>query len=143
MTIEKEIIINAPKEMVWKVLINPEYTVQYMYGCKPETDWQQRSDLLWRGAEDGKVYVKGTVIESVPDNFLLYSVFDPNDPTLEDIVENYTTVAYELVEEDGKTILKLKQGDFSHVSNGEQRYTDSEAGWDSILPKIKELAENA
>jgi hypothetical protein len=41
----------------------------------------------------------------------------------------------------GRTALAVTQGDFTGVTSGEKRYNETIGGWDSILPKIKELAE--
>jgi hypothetical protein len=94
------------------------------------------------GASDDKVYVKGTITGIIPGKLLQFTTFDPNSADhYEDVPSNYTTVTYELSSENGRTVLAVTQGDFAGVTNGEKRYNENIAGWDSILPKIKELAE--
>jgi len=48
-----------------------------MFGCYAETDWKPGSPLLWKGAADGKLYVKGRVVSIEPPHRLVYTVIDP------------------------------------------------------------------
>jgi uncharacterized protein YndB with AHSA1/START domain len=134
--------VDVPAAQLWKVLTENEYIPQYMFGCIAETDWKGGSPLLWRGAADGKVYVKGNIVSIDAPRRLEYTVIDPNNPALADVPENYLTMIYSLTErgERGCT-LEIAQGDFSKVANGEERYRDSLGGGDHILQAIKKLAE--
>jgi uncharacterized protein YndB with AHSA1/START domain len=144
-TIRQSITIDAPKEKVWDALVNPEMTKQYMYGCVPVTDWRMGSPLLWQGEENGQVitFVKGHVIEIIPNEYLAYTVIDPNNPDIPDIPDNYLTVIYTLTEKEGTTTFHVSQGDYSKVANGDQRFADTQAqgGWMSILEAIRDLVE--
>lgn len=51
-------------------------------------------------------------------------------------------ITYELTEQSGETTLRLMQGDFSVMAEGEKYYRLSAEVWDRVLPKIKALAEN-
>lgn len=133
--------VNAPIHTLWSVLTSNEFISQYMFGCVAETDWKPGSPLLWRGAADGKLYVKGRIISIDAPRRLEYTVIDPNNPAIADVPENYLTMIYTLGECDGRTTLEIAQGDFSKVANGQQRYEDSLGGGDSILQAIKKLAE--
>ena len=140
--IRKTIEIDAPAATVWKVLTGNEFIPQYMFGCITETDWKTGSPLLWKGAADGKLYVKGNVVSIEPPHHLAYTVIDPNS-TIADIPSNYLTMIYSLKERSqNATLLEIAQGDFNAVENGEQRYKDSLGdGEDAILKGIKNLAE--
>jgi len=142
LTVNESIEIHAPAAKVWTVLTDPSYTKQYMYTCEAISDWQQGSPLIWRGAANGVVYVKGNIEKIEPGKLLQYTTFDPNSPDLEDIPENYTTVTSELTESDGKTKLQVSQGDFAKRADGEKHYRDASAGWSGVLQKIKALAES-
>ncbi len=140
--IADEIEINAPSEIVWDLLVNPEKTVLYMYGCRVETDWQVGSTILWIGAKDNVTYVKGEII-SIEDGLrLVYSVIDPHGK-YEDVPENYLQVMYDLEATGHDTLLKVRQGNYATVANGVERHQDSisQGGWKSILEQIKILAE--
>lgn len=142
LVITNKIVINAPAWRVWEVLTKPEYTRKFMFGCAAVSDWKQGSTLEWKGNISGKegVVVKGRIIEIDSGKFLAYSTFDPNTG-MEDADYNYLTVTERLEEQDGTTTLSITQGDFSIVQDGQRRYADGAKGWESVLPKIKELAE--
>ena len=143
--IRNSITINAPTSKVWDALVNPEQTKKYMFGCEALSDWKIGSPLLWKGQYEGKemVFVKGHVVDIKPERFLEYTVIDPNS-TIEDIPENYLNITYELSPENGNTLLKVTQGDYSKVAEGERRFKESSnngEGWNPILVEIKKLAE--
>jgi len=137
--------IQAPAALVWDALVNPEQTKKYMFGCAALSDWKPGSPLLWEGTQEGKpmVFVKGTVLEFRPHEYLAYTVIDPNNPSLEDIPENYLTVTCTLHEEGGQTLLSVTQGDYATVGDGASRYkhTVEGGGWEPILVQIKKLLE--
>ncbi len=141
--IEKAVEIDAPAATVWKILTDNTYIPQYMFGCLAETDWQPGSPLLWKGAADGKLYVKGQIVATDPPHTLSYTVIDPNNPSLADIPENYLTMTYTVKERSaGASTLELRMGDYTAVGNGEQRYKDT-AGDDSWLMSMKKIAEDS
>ena len=141
--IRKSVEVAAPIETLWKVLTDSEFIPQYMFGCIAETDWKPGSPLLWKGAADGKLYVKGDVVSVDPPHRLEYTIFDPNS-TVPDIPENYLTMTYELQEKsDGASALEIVQGDYAKVADGQRRYEHSLEGDDFVLIGIKKLAESA
>jgi uncharacterized protein YndB with AHSA1/START domain len=134
--------VNAPVSVLWKILIDNEFIPQYMFGCIAETDWKPGSPLLWKGAADGKLYVKGNIVSIDAPYSLAYTVIDPNNPALADVSENYLTMIYTLKERgDHASTLEIAQGDFSKVADGQARYEDSLGGGDFILTAIKNIAE--
>lgn len=146
MIVKNTIIINASPAKVWNALTNPEQTRKYMFGCETVSDWKPGSPLLWRGNYEGRemVFVKGNIVDIRPGKFLAYTTFDPNNPAMEDVAENYVTVTYSLSEEQGKTVLTVTQGDFANVAEGEKRYAEAYNngdGWNPILVQIKKLVE--
>jgi uncharacterized protein YndB with AHSA1/START domain len=143
--IKNTITINAPVSKVWNALIDPEQTKKYMFGCETVSEWKVGSSLLWKGSYDGKemVFVKGTILELIPEKLLKYTTFDPNS-TIADVPENYLTVTYELETLNGQTVFTVTQGDYNKVAEGEKRYKESYnngQGWDPILVEIKKLVE--
>lgn len=140
MHFEKTIYIAASPEKVWDALINPEMTVQYMFGCQPVTDWIPGSKLIWRGAADGVDYVTGNVVKFEPPSVLAFTTFNPNGGE-EDVPENHLLGEYRLEAVEGGTNLRIIQGDFSKVANGEQRYKESVQAWEMTLGILKKLLE--
>jgi uncharacterized protein YndB with AHSA1/START domain len=137
----KNIEVDAPVEILWKVLTDSEFIRQYMFGCNAETDWKPGSALLWRGAADGVVYVKGNIVSIEAPYRLVYTVFDPNSK-IADTPSNYLTMTYDLKKRgDRASSLEIIQGDFAAVANGQKRYEDSNDGDNSLLVSIKNLAE--
>jgi len=144
--IKNIISIQASKAKVWDALVNPVQTKKYMFGCEPVSDWKAGSSLLWNGDDGGSLttFVKGVIVEIRPEEYLAYTVIDPNNTAVPDIPENYLTVIYTLEEKDGATLFSVTQGDYSTVADGEARYRDTMkvGGWDPILESIKVLVED-
>ena len=144
MIVHDSIQIDALPSRIWPLLTKPEYTRRYMFGCDAVSDWQAGSPLVWQGAQDGKVYVKGTIVEIDPERLLQYTTFSPDAfDHYEDRPENYTTVTMQLTPADGATRLSVSQGDFSRIANGELRYAHTVSSWQGVLKQIKEIAEGA
>ena len=136
--------INAAASRVWRALVNPAETKKYMFGCGTVSEWKPGSDLLGQGTYEGKemVFVKGKIIEIVPEKFLTYTTIDPNS-AIADVDENYLSVTYTLHEENDKTKLTVTQGDYATVADGEKRFRETMqgGGWEPILIQIKKLVE--
>ena len=139
-TVKKEIILNANTSEVWDALTNPEKTKAYMFNCKVVTDWKVGSPITWKGAEDGKEYVKGKVLKFEKEKLLEYTTFDPDSEEKVD-PENFLSVTMKLVPEGDKTLLKVAQGEFSKVSNAQKRYEETLIGWEYALSGLKNLLE--
>lgn len=141
-----KIAIKASTEKVWGVLVNPEHTKKYMFGCETISDWKPGSTLLWQMIHEGKpfVAVKGNVVALEEGKYLDYTVFDPHNPKIEDVPENYLHVTYELEHSNEETLLTVTQGDYNTVADGEKRYLEAYnngEGWNPILEQIKKIAE--
>lgn len=143
--VKNTISINASISKVWDVLVKPEYTKQYMFGCETVSDWKQGSPLLWRGNYEGKemVFVSGYVLEIRPHTYLKYNVIDPN-ASYPHTPENHLNVTYELKEENGATTLVVSQDGFEGAAEGEKRYQEvynKGEGWAPVLELIRQVAE--
>jgi uncharacterized protein YndB with AHSA1/START domain len=138
--VKKEIILNATTSEVWDALINPEKTKYYMFNCKVVTDWKVGSSITWKGAEDGKEYIKGNVLKFENEKCLEYITFDPHAEVNED-QGNHLSVKMQLIPEGDRTLLKITQGDFSKVSNAQKRYDETILGWEYALGGLKNLIE--
>src|SRR5438128_2229355 len=86
--VKKSITLNANISKVWEALTNPQLTKQYMYNCEVISDWKVGSPLVWKGTEDGKVYVRGNIVSIDPGRRLQFTAFDPNSE-MEDTPSNY------------------------------------------------------
>ena len=133
---EDSIEIKAPPEKVWEVLTKPEYTKQYMFGCNAESDWRVGSPLVWRGAQDGKVYVEGKIVAIEPSRKLSFTTVTPGNDS-----RSASTVTEVLVRSNGGTLLRITDGDFSKLPDGETRFERTTEGWKATLPLLKKTAE--
>ena len=141
LVIRKQIEIAAPVNAVWKILTENEFIPQYMFNCVAETDWQPGSELLWKGAADGKLYVKGRIVSMDAPHRLVYTVIDPNS-SIPDIPANYLTMTFTLEQRSNhSSVLHVAQGDFSTVAEGQRRYKETLEGDDMVLKAIKRVAE--
>ncbi len=135
---ERRITIDAPVDAVWLALTDPELVKQYMHGTNMQTDWKVGGPITWKGEWKDKPYEdKGKVLEVEPDKRLRYTHWSPMGGS-EDAPENYHTVTYELAEQDGKTILTLKQD-----NNASQDEADNmaENNWGPVLEGLKAVLE--
>ena len=141
LVVRKQIEIDAPPSTVWKVLTDNEFIPQYMFNCVTETDWRPGSPLLWKGAADGKLYVKGNIVTVDAPHRLSYTVIDPNS-TIPDVPANYLTMTFSLKpKQDHGSVLEVTEGDFATVAEGQQRYKHTLEGNDMVLQRIKKVAE--
>lgn len=144
-TIKKAIVINAQTEDVWKALTDPEFTSKYMFGCTLLCSWKVGEPFVYKGNKDGKEYTRsrGQLLNFIPEKLLQFSSYSPSS-SVKDIPSNYTTVTFELVAEtDGVTTLRVTQGDFASVEEGERSYSESEMDWDYSLNALKSYLESS
>ena len=137
-TAEKRITINGSVDAVWDALTKPELVKQYLHGTNMKTDWKVGSPITWSGEWKGKPYQdKGTVLEVKPKTLLKNTHWSPMGGS-EDKPENYHTVTYILTEQNGKTLLTLKQD-----NNATQEEADkmAENNWGPVLEGLKAVVE--
>jgi len=137
-----EATIDASAEKVWETLTNPDKIEHYMFGSRCDSNWTPGSKANYYIKQNGKdiTVVKGEVIRAIPNKLLEHTIF-PSNSGIEDTLENYIVIIYELDEEDGKTELTITQKGFKYVENGQKRYIDTQKGWKAVLPKLQEVAE--
>jgi uncharacterized protein YndB with AHSA1/START domain len=129
--------ISAPASEVWDALTNPQMIKQYLFGTDAISDWKEGSPLEFKGSWEGKEYVdKGVILRSEPPKLFQYSYFSSLSG-LPDAPENYMNISYELLEDDGETMLTVKQ---ENVANEEAR-KHSEENWTKVLNELKVLLE--
>jgi len=140
LTVRKFLELDAEMGDVWEALTNPDITEKYMFGSRVETDWKAGSPIVWKGKVDGEevVHLRGEVEEIEPGRMVRYSCFYPASGE-EDVPANYTHVTYELSEENGKTLLKVSQGDFSGFTDGEIRFNRTIEAWDAVFLALQEI----
>jgi uncharacterized protein YndB with AHSA1/START domain len=144
--VEKTIAINAPVFKVWDAITKRENTNEWALEFSSggpqfniESTWELGSPVLWKG-QDGTVIVEGNVTAAEQNRLLRFTVFDVRSPERPPVTDE-DGITFQLSEENGKTTLRILQGDFSVMTDGE-KYRDLSAEiWNKVLPKVKELAE--
>ena len=140
--IKEEILFKSSPERIWDMLINPEMTKQYMFGCELISDWKIGSPVYWKAmTESGEeiIHVKGEVIEYVEYEKVVATTFNPSSG-LPDIPANHIHLTYELKKVEEGTSLTITQGDFSGAEEAEKKYEESLAGWkEVVVPAMRKL----
>jgi uncharacterized protein YndB with AHSA1/START domain len=131
------VTINAPSEIVWDALVNPEAIKQYMFGTNVVSDWREGSPIIWQGEWQGRAYEdKGVILQRKPGRTLQYSHFSPLSG-LPDKPESYHTVTIELSDEGDQTRVLLAQDN----NLTEQAREHSERNWGMMLTALKSFLE--
>lgn len=135
--VSKTVAIDRPREAVWRVLTEPAYVKQYLYGADLVTDWTVGNPVVFRGEFQGHAWQdKGIVLDVEAPARLQYSYYSASCG-LDDRPEHYATVTYRLDETAGGTLLAVRQQGYPN----EASRTSSDSGWDGVLAQIKSLAE--
>lgn len=141
MIIKEEVFFKANPSKVWNLLINPEMTKQYMFGCEVLSDWKIGNQILWNGkTENGEeiTYVKGKVVEYEQGKKVTSTMFDPN-LGIPDVPRNYVNLTYEVIRIENGCKLIITQGDFQNADNAEKRFEESRQGWKMVIPIMKRI----
>ena len=131
------IIIDAPREAVWRALVDPQAIHVYMFGTTVNSEWREGAPITWKGDWKGKAYEdKGVILTLDRGKRLRYTHFSPL-AGLPDKPENYHTVTIDLSGEDGRTQVSLAQ---DHNTSEEDR-AHSEENWKMMLGGLKKYVE--
>jgi len=135
-----QITVDAPSDVVWRALTDPDMVKQYMYGTNMETDWKVGSPITWKGEWQGKSYEdKGTILAVEPKKLLKVTHWSPMGGS-EDRPENYHTLTYVLSDDGHTTTLTLEQ---DNNPTQEAADTMAEKNWGPVLEGLKAAAEQS
>ncbi len=143
--VDKTIEIDALPFKVWDVLTKPAYNGQWATefdGGVPfrvESDWRIGAPVFWKD-QDNQTIVEGNVTRVEPEKLLRFTVFDVR-AAQRPAVSDEDGITFELAPKNAGTLLRVRQGDFSSMNEGEKYWRMSDEVWDRVLPKIKRLAE--
>jgi len=140
--IHKTIMIAAPKEKVWNVLVEDElnrlWFAEFSAGSHAITDWIEGHKVIF--TDDSNSGIIGKIIEKHPYEMLSIAYdgiyrngeedFDSADA--QNVKNSYEK--YFLNETDGVTTLSIE------CDMGEQHYEMMSAAWDKALVKIETLS---
>lgn len=141
---DKTISIDTPASVVWDILIRKEFGSQWSVAfaqLRIESDWKIGSPVLWK-KDDGTAAVEGTVTALEPQKLLRFSVIDTSNPLRALVRSDEDGITFMLAECDGKTILRVRHGDFSVLEDAEEALRGTAESWERTLVQIKSLAES-
>jgi uncharacterized protein YndB with AHSA1/START domain len=127
--------IRTTPERLWEALTSPEFTRQYWYGIRHETDWTPGSP--WRMVrENGLVTDSGEVLEADPPRRLVLKWRNEFIPEMN--AEGYGQCVMEIEPLDNACKLTI-----THTSEHENSklIRGVSGGWPRILSNLKSLLE--
>ena len=144
-SIEREIHIDAPPEVVFEVISTPEHVREWW---NAETTVQAApgatGELVWADGDDPRAHVEPmtVVVAEPPRLFSFRWTHQAGEGAAEG---NSNLVTFELVPSGTGTLLRFSETGFRErgweAAVLEQRYLDHGAGWDTFVPRIKAYAE--
>ncbi len=132
------VTVAAPRDEVWRALIDPEAIKEYMAGADVVSDWREGSPIVWKGEWEGKPFEdKGVIKQFLPGKRLQFSHYSPSTGQ-PDLPENYHNVTIDLTDLGAETRLYLSQDG----NRSEEARLHSEKNWAGMLEGLKTLVEN-
>jgi uncharacterized protein YndB with AHSA1/START domain len=128
--------IAAPPEAVWAGLTQAEFTRQYFFGHRVESDWQAGSAVRYF-RPDGVLAISGRVLRADPPRLLSFTWKVEGDPLVAKLPE--CIVTFRLEELGGVVRLTLIE---AHPDLPDKRLLEGgRRGWPAILSGLKTLLE--
>jgi uncharacterized protein YndB with AHSA1/START domain len=137
-TAKCEINIKSTAAEVWDALVNPEKIKVYMFGTNTTSEWKVGSRINYSGVWEGKEYNDGGIITKLESEKIFESTYWSSMSGTEDIAENYSTVSYQLNQEEDGILLTVTQDN----CKSEESQNHSEQNWTMILKIMKDMLEN-
>jgi uncharacterized protein YndB with AHSA1/START domain len=137
--IEREILIDAPVEVVWRVLTEPEHLQAWFSaaaeleprpGAIGQVTFENRATSSRR-----QVQIQVETVE--PPHRFSFRWVHPEGVAADE--RNSLLVEFSLVDEGERTRLRLVEGGFEHGELDGQ-LEDHREGWDACLPRLAEYA---
>ena len=137
--LKKTIHIKAPTSKVWDALTNPAIIKQWLFGTNVITDWKVGSPILFTGTWNGTEYKdKGNILLFEKEKTFQYNYWS-GFSGLPDAPENYSTITFSLLPDNGHTHLGLTQKDFAN----DTMFEHSDKNWDETLKLFKSICEKS
>ena len=142
-TASASIIVDSPKQRVWKALTEPDLVSQYFMGATVKTDWQVGHPITFSGTWKDKPFEdKGEILSFEPEREMSYSHWSPLSGS-DDVPDNYHVVRITLADADGSTLVTLDQSNLNGGVTDADRANraDYEKNWTTTLEGLKKVAE--
>jgi uncharacterized protein YndB with AHSA1/START domain len=144
-SIEREIHIDAPPELVFEVISRPDHIREWW---DAESDVQptpgMSGELVWADGDNPRAHVTAmTVVVADPPRLFTFRWTHSAADTAVD--GNSLLVTFELVPSGSGTLLRLTEAGFRErgweLAVLEQQYHEHVVGWDRFVPRIGAYAE--
>ena len=139
----RTLLVDAPPEVIWKALTDPDITRLYT-STDISLDLRQGHPVQWFSREEDRsrrVVAKGIVLALVPNERFRYTTYDVGSD-LPDEPASHTTVDLHLTPEpDGRTRVDLWEGDFAGLPHAVKRAREAGKVWVEALVGLKREAE--
>ena len=139
----RTLLVDAPQEVIWKALTDPNITRLYT-SMTISQDLRQGEPLQWYSREEDstrQIKAKGTVLALMPNERLRYTRYQVGSD-LPDEFASHTTVDIHLTPEpDGRTRVDLWEGDFAGLPQAVKRAREAGKVWVEALVGLKREAE--
>jgi uncharacterized protein YndB with AHSA1/START domain len=142
-TASASIVVDRPRQDVWRALTDPDLVSQYFMGATVKTDWEVGHPITFTGVWKDKPYEdKGEVLEFKPEQELSYSHWSPLSGA-DDAPENYHVVRIALDDAGGGTKVTLEQSNLmGGVTDADRKSrSEFEKNWSATLKGLKQVAE--
>ena len=144
-SIEREIHIDAPPDVVYEVISRPEHIRDWWsVDTDIEPEVGASGELVWADGDEPRAHVEQiTVVATEPPRHFAFRWTHPADEAAG--VGNSFLVSFELVPSDAGTLLRLTETGFRErgweIAVLEKQYQEHVEGWDRFVPRIRAHAE--
>ena len=132
-TVEREIAIAASPETVWELLTDPEQATRWM-GL--EAAFELRPGGAYRVEVIPGNVARGEFVEIDPPRRLVYT-WGWEESTGASLAPGSTTVEFDLIANDGGTLLRFRHSDLPSETSAESHGH----GWDHYFERLATVAE--
>jgi uncharacterized protein YndB with AHSA1/START domain len=141
-SIEREIVIDAPVEVVWSIVTEPEHIGSWL-SDSAEVDLRPGGELVLRFDRLGMA--SGTVERVERPNLFSFRWVTPEPDRDPSAREGYfTLVEFQLRAEGDGTLLRVVESGFASVEGTDEQNAElaarHEGGWGSFLDQLSEYA---
>lgn len=131
-----DVQVNASPERVWQALTDPEFTQQYYFNTRVESDWKRGSPVRYRNPQ-GKVDLEGEVLEHEPPRRLVTTFKPAWAPGMSGIPPS--TVTWEVQQNGAGSRLVLTHSGFDWASPGADMV---HGAWQQTMTGLKNVLES-
>ena len=128
--------IRTTPQKLWDALTKPEFQTLYWFGTIQESTFQKGSPWKMVGADSGRTFDSGEILESDPPRRLVIKWINEFRPELK--AEGYSRCTYEIVE----TTQSVKLTVTHEIDVPNAKFIDAVGGgWPQILSSLKTYLE--